>query len=43
MPCEIKERNSYTQDEWRKIERVVAERGKGYKTAKRARKHLKSL
>ncbi|MGA2587645.1 MAG: AbrB/MazE/SpoVT family DNA-binding domain-containing protein [Candidatus Aminicenantales bacterium] len=43
MPCEIKEKNSYTQEEWGKIERLVAECGKNYKTAKGARKHLKSL
>jgi len=43
LPCEIKERESYTQEEWGKIERLVAERGKSYKTAKGARKHLNSL
>ena len=43
MPCEIKEKDSYSQEEWGKIERLVAERGKSYKTAKAARKHLKSL
>jgi len=43
LPCKITERNAYTQEEWRKIERLVAERGKSYKTAKGARKHLKSL
>lgn len=43
LPCEIKEKESYTQEEWGKIERLVAERGKSYKTAKEARKHLKSL
>jgi len=43
MPCEIKEKESYTQEEWGKIERLVAERGKSYKTAKGARKYLKSL
>jgi AbrB family looped-hinge helix DNA binding protein len=43
MPCEIKEKDAYTQEEWGKIERLVAERGKSYKTAKAARKHLKSL
>jgi AbrB family looped-hinge helix DNA binding protein len=43
MPCEIKEKDSYTQAEWGKIERLVAERGKSYKTARGARKHLKSL
>lgn len=32
-----------SQEEWGKIERLVAERGKSYKTATGARKHLKSL
>jgi AbrB family looped-hinge helix DNA binding protein len=43
MPCEIKEKDAYSQEEWGKIERLVAERGKSYKTAKGARRHLKSL
>ena len=43
MPCEIKEKDAYSQEEWRKIERLVAERGKSYKTAMGARRHLKSL
>jgi AbrB family looped-hinge helix DNA binding protein len=43
MPCEIKERETYTQEEWGKIEHLVAERGTRYRTAKEARKHLKSL
>jgi len=43
MPCEITEKESYTQEEWGKIERLVAERGKNYKSAKGGRKHLKSL
>jgi len=43
MPCEIKEKNTYTQEEWGKIERLVAERGARYITSKKARKHLKSL
>lgn len=43
MPCEITERETYTQEEWGKIRRVVAERGKSYKTSKGAREHLKSL
>jgi AbrB family looped-hinge helix DNA binding protein len=43
LPCEIKEKNTYTQQEWGKIERLVAERGKSYKTAGGARKHLNSL
>ena len=43
LPCEIKERETYTQEEWGKIERLVAERGKTYKTARGAKMHLKSL
>jgi len=43
MPCEVKARDTYTQEEWGKIERLVAERGKTYKTSRGARKHLKSL
>jgi AbrB family looped-hinge helix DNA binding protein len=43
LPCEIKERVTYTQEEWGKIERLVAERGKTYKSVKGARNHLKSL
>ena len=43
IPCEIKEKPGYTREEWGKIERLVAERGKSYKTAKGARQHLKSL
>ena len=43
MPCEIKAKEDYTQDEWGKIELLVAERGKVYKTGHGARKYLKSL
>jgi AbrB family looped-hinge helix DNA binding protein len=43
LPCEITERDTYTQEEWGKIKRLVAERGKSYKTSKGAREHLKSL
>jgi len=43
LPCEINERKTYTQEEWGKIERLVAEHGKNYKTSRGARKHLKSL
>ena len=43
LPCEITERETYTQEEWSTIRRLVAERGKTYKTSKEARDHLKSL
>jgi len=42
-PCEIIERPSYTTKEWKQIEKMVAERGKIYKTARSAKKHLDSL
>jgi len=43
LPCEITEREAYTQEERGKIQRLIAERGTTYKTANAARKHLKSL
>ena len=42
-PCEIIEKPAYTTSEWKKIERMVAEKGKAYKTVRSARKHVKSL
>ncbi len=42
-PCELIERPAYTVQEWRKIERMVAEKGKVYKTSLAAKKHLDSL
>lgn len=43
MPCEISAKEHYTQEEWGKIERLVAERGKTYRSARSARRHLKAL
>ena len=43
MPCEVKARETYTQEEWGKIERLVAERGRTYRTSRGAKKHVKSL
>lgn len=42
-PCEIKEKPVYTAKEWRKIEKLVAEKGKVYKTSGAAKKHIRSL
>jgi AbrB family looped-hinge helix DNA binding protein len=42
-PCEIKEKPVYTVKEWRRIEKLVAEKGKVYKTASAAKKHIRSL
>ena len=42
-PCEIIEKPAYTTREWKKIERMVAEKGKVYKTTQSAKKHVESL
>ena len=42
-PCEISEKSLYTAKEWKKIERLVAEKGKVYKTSAAAKKHVESL
>lgn len=42
-PCELIERPAYTIQEWKKIEKMVAEKGKIYKTSQSAKKHLDSL
>ena len=42
-PCEIIEKPVYTAKEWRRIEKLVAEKGKIYKTSGAAKKHIKSL
>jgi AbrB family looped-hinge helix DNA binding protein len=42
-PCEIVERPSYSPKEWKQIEKLVAEKGKMYKSARSAKKHLDSL
>ncbi len=42
-PCEIIEKPSYSAKEWKNIEKIVAEKGKIYKTARAAEKHLDSL
>jgi len=42
-PCEILEKPVYTAKEWRKIEKLVAEKGKVYKTSSAAKKHIRSL
>ena len=42
-PCEVIEKPVYTTQEWRKIEKIIAEKGKVYKTVQNAKKHIKSL
>jgi len=42
-PCEIKEKQFFKRSEWDKIERLAAARGKTYRSAAGARKHVESL
>ena len=42
-PCEVIEKPAYTTEEWESIERMVAEKGKSYKTAQEAKKHIDEL
>jgi AbrB family looped-hinge helix DNA binding protein len=42
-PCEIIEKPVYTAKEWKRIEQLVAEKGKVYKTSADAKKHIKSI
>ena len=42
-PCKVVIDSPYTIGEWKKIEMMVAEKGKIYKSAKKAKKHIKAL
>ena len=42
-PCEVREKPAYSAREWKKIEQLVAEKGKVYPDARSARKHIESL
>jgi len=42
-PCKVIIDSPYTSGEWKKIEMIVAEKGKVYKSAKKAKKHIESL
>jgi len=42
-PCEIVEKPVYSSKEWEKLEKLVSEKGKVYKTSAAAKKHIKSL
>ena len=45
VPVEIREKKAspYNEDEWAKIGRLSAQRGKSFASAKAAKKHLKGL
>lgn len=43
LPCKITAESPYTAYEWAKIERLASLKGKAYKSAKRAKKHIEAL
>ncbi len=43
LPCKITADSPYTSAEWAKIEKLTSARGKVYKSAKRAKKHIEAL
>jgi len=43
VPIEIKEKMPYTDEEWRKIEKLTSKKGKTYKSSKSAKAHIDSL
>ena len=43
LPCKVTVESPYTPSEWGKIERLASGKGKVYKSAKRAKKHVEAL
>ena len=43
VPVEVKEKASYTKEEWEKIEKLASGKGKVYKSSKAAKKYIDSL
>jgi len=43
LPCKVVIEAPYTPEEFKKIEKIIAEKGKIYKTPKKAKRHIKSL
>ncbi len=43
LPCKITVESPYTSSEWAKIEKLALAKGKIYKNAKKAKKHIESL
>jgi len=43
LPCKITAESPYSPAEWTKIERLASAKGKIYKSAKRAKKHIEAL
>ena len=43
LPCKVTVESPYTAVEWAKIERMASAKGKVYKNANRAEKHIEAL
>lgn len=43
LPCKVTVEFPYTQSEWTKIEKLASAKGKVYKSAKKAKKHIEAL
>ena len=43
LPCKVTAESPYTPSEWIKIEKLASAKGKVYKTAKEAKKHIEAL
>jgi AbrB family looped-hinge helix DNA binding protein len=43
LPCKVTVESPYTSAEWAKIEKLASLKGKVYKSAKKAKKHIEAL
>ncbi len=43
LPCKVTAESPYTPSEWAKIEKLASAKGKIYKSARKAKKHIESL
>ena len=43
LPCKVTAESPYTPTEWAKIEKLASAKGKIYKSAKKAKRHIASL
>lgn len=43
LPCKVTAESPYTAGEWAKIEKLVLKKGKVYKSADKAKKHIEAL
>ena len=42
LPCKVTAESPYTPSEWAKIEKLASAKGKMYKSAKEAKKHIEA-